>query len=642
MSVIIKVVGAKPESEEYLAALKVRSVLEKEFSDDFVTGQIILHANANIVGQRLKDIDLKNYKTKVNFTDIDRRIVNDYVEIRSFCTAIEVKGHGRDGIVREGTEIYVKYGNKLHSATSQSNEQKNSIFDFFTRTFDGQSPYVTNLIFFTGVSKYELNEIPSNVIAADFTANDLFQVIVHQYDPKEYKGYYSIGSSSGYWSPEQLETVFGNFVKSKDGCGEITRKRIEQITSRSVKGSIDNVDLDKMTLCRGRAGTGKTIALIRKAIQLVDENGARVLILTYNNALVSDIRRLFALADLPDMFQPSCVDINTMQSFFYKLINKSLYDDSLSGEEYLNKYDSLIDEMNQFLKDDETKDELVELLKKDYYLNWDYCFVDEAQDWTEKERDILIRLFEEHLLIADGGQQFVRAVEGCDWNIVDKRNNIRLKKSLRQENNIISFINDLANMVDENATTIQPNDLMPGGKIIIQENSIDAVTKTIKDEIVTMKKCGNIPYDLLAFVPHTYVDKDTNSFIYKKQFLLNDIDIWDGTNDEIRSSYSISGDKIRVLQYESGRGLEGWCVVCFELDTFIKNKLAQYKSLKNDSFLLESDEDQKKKYLLNWLLLPLTRPIDNLLITFKDPNSYLAKAVYSIANKHPDYINVVR
>ena len=654
MSVLISVIGANPESDEYLAALKVKSVLENEFKDS-VMGEIVLHANAYITGQDTKDVDvmmmgtLSNYRSYLNFTNTDGKIVEDWVDINSFCTAIEVKSHGRDGIYRVGTEIYAKYRNGDKPVTTQSNKQKDSIFSFFYRSFSGSSPFVTNLILFTGVTQLELKDIltvgegqiPSNAIGSDFTARDLFQVIVHQGNPYYSNNKYHF-NSNGSFAVEKLDAVFQQLTKAQTACGELTRKRIEQITSKSICSSVDDIDMNNMTIYRGRAGTGKTVALIRKAIQLVDEDGARVLILTYNNALVSDIKRLFALADLPDMFQPACVDINTMQSFFYKLINKGLYDGALSGEDYLNKYDDLIEEMCQFLKDDTTKDDLVKILKKDYYLSWDYCFVDEAQDWTESERDILLRLFGSNLLVADGGQQFVRSVEGCDWNVIENRNSIKLKKTLRQENNIITFVNEFIKQVDENASKIQPNDILPGGEIVIQENNFESVITTIKEQLASLKKCGNIPYDMLVFVPHSYVDKESRTFKYKTQFLKNDIDIWDGTNDALRSDYSIAGDEVRVLQYESGRGLEGWSVVCLEFDTFLNDKLKQYQSIEKNASLLESDEDQKRKYILNWLLLPLTRAIDNLIITFKNPDSAIAKNITIIAKNHPEFIKVVR
>lgn len=655
VGVSIKVIGAKPNSDEYLAALKVKEVLENEF-DEKVMGEVILHANAYITGSCVKDIDLmmmgslQNYRVKVDFTNNSGELENDNVEILSFCTAIEVKSHDREGIMREGTELYVRYEEGWHSATTQSNEQKNSIFSYFKHANNGSSPYVTNVIFFTGVTNSELDEIlsfgdgkiDSNVIGSDFSARDLFQVIVLQHNVRIRRDVHYIEATNGFWTPEQLESKFQQFARAKAGCGELTRKRIEMITSKSIQNNIENIDLDKMNIFRGRAGTGKTIALIQKAIQLVDEEGARVLILTYNHALVSDIKRLFALADLPDMFQPKCVDITTMHAFFYKLINKGLYDNSLTGDDYLEKYDSLIDEMNQFLRDDDTRDELLKTLKKDFYLNWDYCFVDEAQDWTEQERDVLIRLFGNKLLIADGGMQFVRSVSGCDWNIADKRNSIKLKKSLRQGNHIITYVNDFLKMLDSDATGIQPNEYLPGGTVTILENNLNGVIKIIKEQLVSLKKSGNIPYDLLVLVPQTYVDKEPREFKYRTEFLKNDIDIWDGTNINVRGDYSINNDQIRVLQYDSGRGLEGWTVVCLELDTFLDEKKKHYRTPQSDLLMLESEEDQRRKFVLNWLLLPLTRPIDNLIITFKDPNSTLAKKAYEAAKMHPEYIKIER
>ena len=103
--------------------------------------------------------------------------------------------------------------------------------------------------------------------------------------------------------------------------GEMTRHRIEQLTNRAFQSNALIDTQGKVSIYRGRAGTGKTVGLIQTAIHLVDEEQARVLMLTYNKALVSDIRRLFALAELPDMFETNCVHISTMHSYFFKLAN---------------------------------------------------------------------------------------------------------------------------------------------------------------------------------------------------------------------------------------------------------------------------------------------------------------------------------
>src|SRR5438270_300866 len=51
----------------------------------------------------------------------------------------------------------------------------------------------------------------------------------------------------------------------------------------------------KLIIFRGQGGTGKTMLLLQLAWKLYQDLGARVLILTYNKALLADIRRLLTL-----------------------------------------------------------------------------------------------------------------------------------------------------------------------------------------------------------------------------------------------------------------------------------------------------------------------------------------------------------
>ena len=50
MSVIISVIGANPESDEYQGALRLKSLFEHSLPNDAI-GQITLHANATVFGQ---------------------------------------------------------------------------------------------------------------------------------------------------------------------------------------------------------------------------------------------------------------------------------------------------------------------------------------------------------------------------------------------------------------------------------------------------------------------------------------------------------------------------------------------------------------------------------------------------------------
>ena len=57
MSVIISVIGANPESDEYQGALRLKSLFEHSLPNDAI-GQITLHANTTVFGQEVKDIDI--------------------------------------------------------------------------------------------------------------------------------------------------------------------------------------------------------------------------------------------------------------------------------------------------------------------------------------------------------------------------------------------------------------------------------------------------------------------------------------------------------------------------------------------------------------------------------------------------------
>ena len=107
--------------------------------------------------------------------------------------------------------------------------------------------------------------------------------------------------------------------------------------------------------------------------------------LTYNKALVSDIRRLFALAELPDMFETNCVYINTMRSYFFQLTNVVLFNGQINENKFLDKYDSVLKELLSFMSDDDAVEMVKEVCASDSILNWDYVLIDEAQNWSNLE-----------------------------------------------------------------------------------------------------------------------------------------------------------------------------------------------------------------------------------------------------------------
>ena len=117
------------------------------------------------------------------------------------------------------------------------------------------------------------------------------------------------------------------------------------------------------------------------------------------------------------------------------------------------------------------------------------------------------------------------------------------------------------------------------------------------------------------------------------------IDFWDGTNKELRRDYPVKVDQHRLIQYESCRGLEGWTVVCIEIDELVKYLSNKYKAdTDNLELELESPEEKKNRYIYMWSLIPLTRAIDTLVITIKDKNSDIAKKLYELHKENSEFI----
>ena len=90
-------------------------------------------------------------------------------------------------------------------------------------------------------------------------------------------------------------------------------------------------------------------------------------------------------------------------------------------------------------------------------------------------------------------------------------------------------------------------------------------------------------------------------------------------------------DQLRIVQYDSCRGLEGWSVFNLGFDDFIeyKSKLWDKNPIQNNDGMIEYSK-LKQQYLLQWLMIPLTRGIDTLVIHFSNKESEIKSRVKKI------------
>ncbi len=653
MGLLVKIIGLQKESDEYYSAELLSNIFKSAIPQN-VVGEIVIYNNATLYGQNVKDIDLiivgklVNYRPKIYIKDELGNLVINPVEIRSFCSSIEIKSHDVSGVYRLGTDIYVKYGINSHNASYQSNEQKYALKNFFESNYS-LTPYITNLIWLTNLDEKDVNALlttetsimKSNILPNTFDLKYFFQRIIDQRPPfRTNRGYIS-SSLPAEVDIKSLSNIIDFFSKAKLCAGELTRKKIEQISANQITVSDFFNENDGITVLRGRAGTGKTIGLIQAGLQIVNKDLGRALLLTYNRALVSDIRRLLALVEIPDMFNIKSVSIETVHAFFYHVINKVFYEGRLSSESFINDYDKIINEAASDLKSGLLEiNELKNILVGDIKTSWDYALVDEAQDWTEDERDLLLFIFEKnHIIVADGGMQLVRGNKVCDWSITNKKN-IRLTQCLRQKNNIINFLNKFTALFGLENPRITGNKAMLGGKVIVScKDYLDSNIHEI--ETGRLQLVGNINYDMLYLVPPSLVEKcgEDRRFVDYNRYREANINLWDGTSFNTRSEYSIDLSEYRLLQYDSSRGLEGWTVVCLNFDDFIDYKNSLYNpSEETMTLLLETEEESRKRYLHSWIMIPFTRAIDTLIITLRNKNAPISLLLKKLAEENPDYI----
>jgi hypothetical protein len=576
------------EKNEYQDALVLKRILEADFIDGKVNGEILIISNATLFGQETKDVDLIvigwfekfscEVKSKaVTFTKQELELEKRKVFVNNFCFVIETKGHIAEDVQLNGITLLVRYNKKFSDVTTQSENQKYILKRFFEDRLNF-SLYICNFIWFRNISWDSIKDLLSNneklfdkhnYLPNTFSLKFLFQLACVQQRP-----YNSIdkvsGKPKGYsffdclkkgqkFDFAEMQSIFDLFNKVKQGIGQLTRKKIEQITGKLLDQQLYAQAIgEKLIIISGRAGTGKTIKLLRIACDLAFNENARCLILTYNHALVSDIKRTLALAEIPDGIDTYTVNISTLHKFFYHLLIgfgvvkiKFNPDESISYiPDYLDKYDKYINELLEYIDAGLIQDKEIQDLMRNRHdqVAWDYILIDEAQDWSEMEKRIIFRIFgREKVIVADGLDQLVRNQSKLNWAKGLKRDidfrTTNEKKGLRQEFNLVTFVNSYAEKIGI-PWELEPKQELIGGKIIV---STKGYFKDLHErELARCKQYGNVPYEMMFLVPPTLVKRTKIEGDYGKEKvlrefkLLNDfklmgIDIWDGTNTDLRT-----------------------------------------------------------------------------------------------------------
>ena len=132
-------------------------------------------------------------------------------------------------------------------------------------------------------------------------------------------------------------------------------------------------------------------------------------------------------------------------------------------------------------------------------------------------------------------------------------------------------------------------------------------------------------------------------FDYLQQ-LINSAEYWVGAVANKQELTFPSPNEVRVLNYESCRGLEAWCVICFNIDTFY---FGQTKSTDAEKYLLHesfdiTSEARAAMYAITWVLMAATRAIDTLYLQMSNKENKLYKLCTEYVEANPGKCTVYK
>lgn len=101
-------------------------------------------------------------------------------------------------------------------------------------------------------------------------------------------------------------------------------------------------------------------------------------------------------------------------------------------------------------------------------------------------------------------------------------------------------------------------------------------------------------------------------------------------------------DALRIVQYDSCRGLEGWTVINYAFDDFWAYKYQQWLSSPQEpGGLFDTPEERASAIASRWAMIPLTRAMDTLVINISDQPSRLRDALMKVREQRRDFVELI-
>ena len=615
----------------------------------------------------------------------------DGAPIHSFVLVVEVKHHSSDSVRFEGVKVHVRYGDKWSDATDQCDRQTYALKDFQTSAFEGakcrNSTFVQRAIWLPRVRPESLHgalpkgsvpvhlaDISWDKLVGAFTQN---REEVRTLNDKASDHYFDFQTLRDHLAYEVIPTRL-----DLRRMNALTQSRFDEEKTAYIRNLGNG-----LLILRGRGGTGKTFALLQIAIYLASQN-KKAVFLTYNHGLIADISRALHFLEERGDLNVKLIDVKTRYSFIKHLFIRRFgrraerivinHIDDISEREILRL--SALNDCDDFLKSkvsgqcshhkrhkcflyDAKHQSCIESTWRgvcpdvsDNYQEYDFVLVDEGQDWSEGQRDLLYKIAgSEKVVVADGVDQFVGA-DRCEWDTgkiaINRRHGLRASR--RTKAATCQTVAAIAQEFGLSDWDLQPDPDAHGGRFSIlvepdprsaMERAMEILDRDLREDQGLRAVDNLICLPSKAMTPRANFPNLFDSIIQAGKR-----DSWRGFCDEGRRHYPWRNGQLRAILYNSCRGMEGWTTLCMALDQFydfqIQHPRIDEAQVRADLGLFVTDqaleaevEARARLFALNWLMIPLTRSIDHLLIHLSDEESALGSVLKTISARMPGAID---
>ncbi len=269
-------------------------------------------------------------------------------------------------------------------------------------------------------------------------------------------------------------------------------------------------------------------------------------------------------------------------------------------------------------------------------------------DWEPADEIAILRHLygPERLTVSDGVDQYVRE-SVADWSQGVSRSSLRarrLTRCMRMKANLAAFVSDMASNLGIDDWDLEPNTDAPGGRVIVVEGDLAIRSDLLQGWCDDASALGNAPVDMLACVSPLMVEAGQPGQLCRPalSYERKGGRVWDGTSRDVREHFPTHRDQLRFVQYDSCRGLEGWTVINFQLDTLWDYKRGQWFSEDHGvDDLYRTAEETASQHASRWVMIPLTRAIDTLVINITAQPGFVANALRRVHEKRRDFVDWV-